>query len=261
MNTWHLDDDILRRYQAGSTDLSLAGSVETHLIACATCRRLAGSVVPTERLARIWQNIEAGIDAARPTLLRRIMARLGLTTLVLALAHTATNLRRPSLPALSAMTSTTLFLAIVIWVAAYPATNDSDSGSREPASAASVSSTSGLSGPPDSDKRTAPVTAADLPMIARTLALPQNAPNGTYLKPCLLAATDQQAAPLAVAFYPYQYEQAGNVLSAIIVFRSSKGRDLLDVYVVKEGCTDEKGWLLTTLTEIQRTLYGNLGGI
>jgi hypothetical protein len=116
MNTWHLDRSLLQRYKAGHTDLPLAGSIEAHLISCVTCRRLVGSAVPPERLASIWQSIEAGIDAPQPTTLQRILKRLRLAHLVMALVHVVTKFSRPSLRALGAMTGAALVLVIAVGV-------------------------------------------------------------------------------------------------------------------------------------------------
>jgi hypothetical protein len=116
MNPWHLDRGLLQRYEAGCADLPLAGSIEAHLNSCTACRRLADSVVPAERLARIWQNVEAGIDAPQPTILRRILTRLRLASLGLALVRAVANHPRPSLRALGAMASAVLFLVVPIWV-------------------------------------------------------------------------------------------------------------------------------------------------
>jgi hypothetical protein len=253
MNPWHLDEDLLRRYAAGSTDLPLVGSVEAHFIACATCRRLADGVAPPERLARVWQNIEASIDAPRPTILRRILARLGL-------ANPVTTLPRPSPRILGAVASAVLFLVATVWAAKSSTINDSTPVLREPASAASASSpasgSSASPGPMENlvSRLDVPIAAADLPVLARSLATwTQSAATTVDLKPCLLAATDQRATPLAVAIRLYQHEQAGNVLSAIVVFRSSRARNL-DVYVVEVGCAGEKGRLLDAEKYIPYTL-------
>lgn len=162
MNPWHLDRSLLQRYEAGHTDLSLTGSIEAHLISCVTCRRLAGSAVPVERLASIWQNIEAEIDAPQPTTLRRILKRLRLTRLVMALVHAATKFPRPSVRALGAMTSAALLLVIAVWVA----------GSSTPS-------------------RPRPTETA--PQVPISAAGGQGAPS----EPCLLAANDRRAKPLA----------------------------------------------------------------
>lgn len=118
MNAWHLDDDIIQRYRTGGADLALAGSVEAHLLTCATCRLLVGAAVPAERLAMIWRNIEAGMDAPQPSLLRRIAARLRLTGVVLAMNNALANAGRPLsvaiglISAMVAMACTAVLLVI-----------------------------------------------------------------------------------------------------------------------------------------------------
>jgi len=264
MNPWHLDRDLLQRYEAGSTDLPLTGSVEAHLIACATCRRLADGTVPAERLARIWQNIEAGIDARQPTTLRRILARLGLATLVLALAQVVTNLPRPSLRTLGAMAGAMLFLVIPIW-----ARSSVTIGSRPGATETAVAASSGNPAWIGRDGRGAPqgnqglisldmpVTAADLPAVASALvAWRENSTSAAmtivYLKPCLLAAIDRTG-PLVATIVPYQRHHQDDVAAAIVVFPSLEGPSLLDVYVVSEGCADKYGQLLAIQKDVPRT--------
>jgi Putative zinc-finger len=252
MNPWHLDDDLLQRYVAGDIDLPLAGSVEAHLIGCASCRRMADGVVPRERLARIWQNIEIGINMPRPRIIQRILARLRMA-FVLALARTVTSLRRPSLRALSVATGAVIFLGTPLWLAA-SMTNG------PPETASTISSSNHNSPEPSTESLGNPassllndfITAADLPYITRSLAAGHQGAlraTGEYLRPCLLAATGQQATPLAAATRLYRHG-TDNVSSAIIVFRSPKARNRLDVYVVKEDCTDEKGQLLETEKDI-----------
>src|SRR5262249_51880503 len=154
--------------------------------------------------------------------------------------------------------STALFLVTAIWVMTTSAANDPKSTEAASANSPTLpgpSMSSGLLEKTASCHLGIPITAADLPVIARLLANRyQSGPNestaSANLKPCLLAAIDQRATPLAFTIFPYQHEQAGNVLSAIVVFRSPRARNqldvYLDVYVVQEGCTDEKGRLLDT---------------
>lgn len=161
MNPWHLDRGLLRRYEAGHTDLPLAGSIESHLISCGTCRQLAGGAVSVERLASIWQSIEAEIDAPQPTVLQRILRRLGFTHLAVTLVYDVTKFSRPSLRVLGTMASVTLLLVIATWMAT-PSTPD---GSNCPvwieSDSACPAGLSPGSGPPTS--------ATDLPDTARTL--------------------------------------------------------------------------------------------
>lgn len=262
MNPWHPDRDLLQRYAAGNTDLPLAGSVETHLVACATCRRLADSVVSAERLARIWQGIEAGINAPRPTTPQRILVHLRLVSF--ALARAVTKFPRPSLRILVAMGGAMLVI-IAIWVmgpyARVGSYTASDS-SPDPVKTAVIASPGGHtwterpqvnSGPPHN----VPVTAADLPTVARSLVIrrqdsPSDATTSVYLKPCLLAAIDRQTAPLAATIVLYRHDQAGSVPAAVVVFSSLKGPSRLDVYAVAKDCAGEKGQLLAFQQDITR---------
>jgi anti-sigma factor ChrR (cupin superfamily) len=103
MNTWHIDDELLRRYQAGGADLPLAGSVETHLVACATCRQRAANAVASERREKIWQNIETAIDTPQPSILQRIQKRLRFPALAPPSTSAAASLTQPWWLATSAL--------------------------------------------------------------------------------------------------------------------------------------------------------------
>ncbi|MBW3647114.1 MAG: zf-HC2 domain-containing protein [Actinobacteria bacterium] len=75
--TWHLDDDALDSYVAGSAPPALAASVEAHVLACAGCRERLVPAVALPRLDRIWDDVVERIDAPVPRPVERLLLRLG----------------------------------------------------------------------------------------------------------------------------------------------------------------------------------------
>lgn len=75
--TWHLAPDVLSRYAGGTVTDVDAHSVEAHLLACGPCRSAVGELVPRPRLEAIWTDIVIGLDAPRPTLVERLLRRIG----------------------------------------------------------------------------------------------------------------------------------------------------------------------------------------
>lgn len=73
MSTWHADDATLARYAAADLDDTRASSIESHLIACDRCRTTVGTIVPTERLDRMWSGVVAVLDAPRPGVVERAL--------------------------------------------------------------------------------------------------------------------------------------------------------------------------------------------
>lgn len=244
MKPWHLDRGLLQRYEAGCTDLPFAGSIETHLNSCATCRRLADSVVPAERLTRIWQNIETGIDSPQPTI-QRILKRLRLASPILALIHAITNLRRPPLR-LSLLASGLIPLFIAIAMAGSSATNLSSPDRTElymPTKQPSPSASMSLAHAPGTGL---PEKARSLVIEGRTAE--SNDAAKAYLRPCLVAIDQQAELLLAADIIPY--EQGSNSQAVIAVFQNSKRSNRLDAYVLNKSCIDGNGRLLASETDI-----------
>ena len=50
MTGWHADEKLLSDYTNGLTDYVLSGSIETHLMGCATCRSMLRHAVDTRRI-------------------------------------------------------------------------------------------------------------------------------------------------------------------------------------------------------------------
>lgn len=112
MSGWHLDDGLLDSYAEGRPmTAALAASAEAHLERCAACQaRLAPAVDPA-RLDAVWAEVVDAVDAPAPSLLERLLTRLG------AAPDTARLLAvTPSLQ-LSWLTGTAIALTLALMVA------------------------------------------------------------------------------------------------------------------------------------------------
>ncbi|HEX7275997.1 MAG TPA: hypothetical protein VF244_01350, partial [Acidimicrobiales bacterium] len=80
-DTWHADPGDIVRYASGVIDDTRAGSIEAHLVTCAHCRAaVAGTVEAGTDRARLdgaWVAIVDTLDAPQPTVLERVVRRLG----------------------------------------------------------------------------------------------------------------------------------------------------------------------------------------
>ena len=75
--TWHVAEDDLRAYAHGELAPPLLWSADTHLVGCAECRaRLARGADPVA-LDAGWERLDAELDAPRPSLVERLLVRLG----------------------------------------------------------------------------------------------------------------------------------------------------------------------------------------
>ncbi|MFI5798443.1 zf-HC2 domain-containing protein [Streptomyces sp. NPDC051677] len=75
--TWHVAEEDLRSYAHGELAPPLLWSADTHLTGCAQCRaRLAATADPVA-LDTGWERLDAELDAPRPSLLERLLVRLG----------------------------------------------------------------------------------------------------------------------------------------------------------------------------------------
>ncbi len=75
--TWHVDQQILHRYAAGSLGGSAAASVETHLLACGSCRAALTPAVDPARLTAVWDEVVDRLDTPRRTPVERLLVRFG----------------------------------------------------------------------------------------------------------------------------------------------------------------------------------------
>ena len=77
MNTWHVDERLMHRYDEGELDPANAASIEAHLVGCAACRAITATTADAERLDATWLHIVDTIDQPRPKALERVLRALG----------------------------------------------------------------------------------------------------------------------------------------------------------------------------------------
>lgn len=76
--TWHLDDDLLDTYAEGRPlTPALCASVEAHLERCSTCQSRLVPVADLPRLDAVWAEVVDALDAPQPSLLERLLLRIG----------------------------------------------------------------------------------------------------------------------------------------------------------------------------------------
>ena len=91
---WHADEQLLMLYAEREIDDARAYSLETHLLACASCREdLAGVAVQTERLDRLWEGVADAVDAPRAGTVERALRGLGVRDHVARLLAATPSLR------------------------------------------------------------------------------------------------------------------------------------------------------------------------
>jgi len=71
--TWHLDDDVLARYAAGTARTSEAASAEAHLVGCAQCRAAVTPHADPARLDTVFANLTDVLDMPRAGLVERLL--------------------------------------------------------------------------------------------------------------------------------------------------------------------------------------------
>lgn len=73
--SWHVDEDVLRRYQTGAVDPVTAASVEAHVTECGDCR--ATLQVDDGWVERSWAGIADRVEPGRRGLIERLLAGIG----------------------------------------------------------------------------------------------------------------------------------------------------------------------------------------
>lgn len=101
MNAWHVVTEDLRTYRAGAAQPALAHSIETHLVACAECRRAfarSGDPAAAADSARRWEAVATTVDESTTSPLLRLgvatrplAAALGVAVLLLAVLPLAVD--------------------------------------------------------------------------------------------------------------------------------------------------------------------------
>lgn len=91
--TWHAADDQLALYVRGDAGALQGASVEQHLIHCADCRARIATHVDASPLDLVWARIEEQAQAPAPTLVERMLIRLGVSEPDALLVGVAPSLR------------------------------------------------------------------------------------------------------------------------------------------------------------------------
>ncbi|MEX1102359.1 MAG: zf-HC2 domain-containing protein [Actinomycetota bacterium] len=76
MSTWHADEALLARYVEAELDDARASSIESHLMGCEGCREAVATIVPPQRLDRIWAGVVDTLDTPRRGVVERALVRL-----------------------------------------------------------------------------------------------------------------------------------------------------------------------------------------
>lgn len=77
-SAWHPDEDALQSYVDGRAGRVLTASLESHVLACATCRDALAPAVSPLRLATVLDGIDGRLDALARPRLERLACRLGM---------------------------------------------------------------------------------------------------------------------------------------------------------------------------------------
>ena len=91
--SWHVDQDVLDRYQTGTADRVSAASIEAHVTSCAQCR--SNVTVDPDWLDKSWRRIVDRVQPSEPTLVERVLCWVGVPQ-HLARMVSATPSLRPS---------------------------------------------------------------------------------------------------------------------------------------------------------------------
>lgn len=100
---WHAEAPLVDRYVAGSLDAATAASIEAHVVKCATCQATVATRAPQPRLSAVWSEVIERIDDPRPSLVERLLRRVGLSESDARLAASAPAMRLAWLLALVAV--------------------------------------------------------------------------------------------------------------------------------------------------------------
>lgn len=115
--TWHVDDDLWRRYAGGQLEPILEDSIDTHVQACATCQAAASSHAAGLPIDAVWAAVAVRVAEPSPTLGRRVARAAGFSDADAALLS-ASSLALPWSLAVAAA------LASAVAAAALPAFSD-----------------------------------------------------------------------------------------------------------------------------------------
>lgn len=92
--TWHPDASTLQAYVDDEASLSLAASVEAHVLSCRSCRTALAPAVTPRRLAAVWEGLENRVDLADRSWEERLLCRLGVAEVDARVVLAAPTMRR-----------------------------------------------------------------------------------------------------------------------------------------------------------------------
>jgi hypothetical protein len=110
--TWHLDQDLAGRYAEGSLGSVLTASVEQHLMSCGDCRALLDPHLDRVRLETVWEAVVERVERPTPTLVERLLHRVGMHESTARLVAATPSLR-------GAWIAATTIVLVLALVAAY----------------------------------------------------------------------------------------------------------------------------------------------
>lgn len=73
--SWHVDQDVLQRYQVGTIDRVAAASLEAHVTSCGECR--SNLTVDSDWIDASWRGIADRVQPADSTLVERVLRLVG----------------------------------------------------------------------------------------------------------------------------------------------------------------------------------------
>jgi hypothetical protein len=91
--TWHADDDLMIRYVRGTVGPLDGVSLEQHLTGCADCRARIATHVDVPPLELVWARVREQVQAPAPSLVERLLTRLGVSASDARIVSVAPSLR------------------------------------------------------------------------------------------------------------------------------------------------------------------------
>lgn len=101
--TWHTDRPTLAGYHGGTLSAAGAASVESHLATCAACRSILAGMADPTRLASNWAAIEDRLDDIGPSVVERLLLRIGVAERHARLMVMTPALRAPTILSVAAL--------------------------------------------------------------------------------------------------------------------------------------------------------------
>ncbi|MET7981637.1 MULTISPECIES: zf-HC2 domain-containing protein [unclassified Streptomyces] len=118
--TWHVPEEDLRAYTQGELTAPRLWSADTHLAACARCRRTLAEISDPVALDAGWERLDAELDAPRPGPVEWLLVRFGVADHTARLLAASPALRRSWLGAIGALLAMTVIAADAVRVGATP---------------------------------------------------------------------------------------------------------------------------------------------